>query len=68
MSGACVHRAGFCCQLAPGIQQCQCGQLFVFLQRGQCGRYKKVEEVTEEDLKHFSPEAEQDFLTFIGRR
>lgn len=63
------HSLSNCRTLAPGIMKCCCGQLFAFVQKpNHAGRYRKVEELTDEDVANFSPDMERDFLEFVGRR
>lgn len=63
----CIHRSGDCQSIAPGVMQCQCGQLYFFISNGSVGRYKKLEDITDADCKHFDPEMEKQFLEFTGR-
>lgn len=62
----CICRNGDCFTIAPGFSQCEkCGAIFVFVSSGNVGRYKRLEDVTEEDAKAFDPLMESDFLAFM---
>ncbi len=64
----CIHRTRQCENIAPGVSVCGCGQVFLFVSSGNVGRYKKMEEVTEQDAANFSPEMEAEFLRFMGKK
>lgn len=64
----CICRNGDCYSIAPGFSRCgKCGAVFVFVSSGNVGRYKRLEDVTEEDAKAFDPQMESEFLAFTGQ-
>lgn len=63
----CPHRSRDCANVAPGFSRCRCGQMFVFVSGGGCGRFKRVEQLTIADLENFDPAMAEDFRRFCGK-
>jgi hypothetical protein len=63
----CKHISRDCRTIGPGLSQCVCGQKFVFISRANTvGRFKKIEDLTDEDRLSIDPKGMQDFEDFLS--
>ena len=62
----CIHRGRQCQSVRPGVSKCECGQVFVYIHRSGVGRYKKAEELTDEDFADMADD--KDFLDFCSEQ